>query len=113
MPNRLFRANRHVADQNFGPSVLEDLDDVDRFFVRGAESLVIRVVGHVRRDAIENRSHPHHDLGYGQSAVEYFGAVGSGENRFFHPLADLTAVDIKGGHDLDIAGPPIADLCVH
>jgi len=113
MVDRRFRANRHVADQNLGLGVLEGLDDIDWVRIGRAEGLIIWIVGHMWRHTVENGSHLYDDVGYRQGGMENRGAVGFGENCLFHPLAHLAPVNIKSGHDFDIARPPITDPGMH
>jgi len=71
------------------------------------------IMGEDLGHTVEDRRHPHNDVGYRQGALENLGAVGFGENRLLHPFAHLATVDIKGCHDLDVARPPITDPGMH
>ncbi len=59
-----FAGLMHPRIGDWGPSDIKVVAafDIDRLLVRGAKCLGIGIVGHVWRDAVENRPHLHHDL---------------------------------------------------
>ena len=113
MTHRLFRADRHVADQHLRGGLLQHRGDIDGIDIGRAERLVVGILRHMRRHAVENRRHPDVDARNRQGFLKHHRAVGLGEDRPFQGLTDLAPVDVEGGHDLDVAGAPTADVGMH
>ena len=113
MAHRLLRAHRQVADQDLGAGGHERLYHVHRLALRRPERLIVGVVRHVRRHTIENGPHLDAHARSGDGALKHLGAVGLGEDGLLQGLAYLTAVDVEGGDDLDVARAPVTDPRVH
>ena len=64
-------------------------------------------------DAVEDWPHLHGHATLREGRLEHAGAVRSGEDGFFEHPADLASVDVEGGHDFDVGGPPAANALVH
>ena len=61
MQRRLLRADRQVADQHLRAGSLKDIRDINRIGIGRTECLVIGIIRHVWRNAVENGSHLDHD----------------------------------------------------
>jgi hypothetical protein len=64
-------------------------------------------------DAVEDIAHRDLHAAGGNLGTEDRGAIGLGEDRLGHVLADLARVDVPGGDDADVAGLIAAQIPVH
>ncbi len=76
------------------------------------EAAFVGVVGHVFGDAVENLAHANRRSGLGHVLAKNGGAVRLGEDRFGNIAADLAAVDVPGGDNLEVLGPVAAEIPV-
>ncbi len=101
------RADRQVADHDVDLALPEDADDVGRRPGRLGddlgEVLAEAVVGHAALDGHAEVRH----------VGESVGVVRLGEDRLRQVLADLVAVDVEGGDELDVADVVAAEVDVH
>ena len=109
----LLGAHGQVADQDFRAGLAQDLGHIDRFGIGGAERLILGVVLHVRREAVEHRPHLNQCFGNRQDFLKFNHAIGFGENRLFDGTPDFAPIDIKGGHHLEIGAAPASDQRMH
>ena len=113
MRRRLLRADRQVADHYLGAGPLQHVDDLDRVVICRPERLVLRIVRHVRRHAVEDGTHLDGDAGGREIVLEDHCAIGFGEDGFLKRPADLSLVDVERGDHLQISRPPASDIGVH
>ena len=71
------------------------------------------MLGHVLGETVHDHAHFHDRAGEADFIAKDFGAIGRGKNGFADVEPDFAAVNVEGGHDLDIPGPVGADLAVH
>jgi hypothetical protein len=112
---RLLAADRHVVDQDLGPGVSQDAGHVHRLVAGDDEPLVLRVGGHVRTNAVEDRPHLHDRVAPGAAGQfeEQLGVVRRGEQGLVQRPADLAGVDVERRHDRHVAGQVAAQVPVH
>ena len=113
MAHRLLRTYWQIANQHLSFTFLKCIDNVHRLNVSRAKSQIVRIIRHVSRHAIEDRSHLHHDPGDRQDLLENQCTIRFGKDGFFYWLANLTAIDVKRSHNFNVADPPLANLGVH
>jgi hypothetical protein len=106
--DRALRADRQVAHEHLGTRCAQRCSDISRLEIDRTESVVVRVIGHVRRDPVEDRAGLHDDVRHRQRALKDARAIRFCENGFFQRMADFAPIDVKGGDKLDVttAIPP-------
>ena len=104
---------RQIAQQHLSARLAQSLGDISGLKVGRSKGDVVVVVRHVRRYAIELGTHLDDDVRHGQRALEDPRVVRLGENRLFQRPADLAAIDIERGDELDVAGAVAADRLAH
>ena len=113
---RLLGPDRQVVQEDLGARALQDPHHVVGARL-GAVALdereVVLVAAHVFRDPVQNTSHRHLDASGRHRRGEDRGAVWSRKDGLVHVDADLSLVDVEGGHDLDVRGGVPTDLPVH
>ena len=106
-PGGVFRPDRQVADQHIDAGLTKGGDDVDRLLGRLLDGLAVvlaqTVVGVTALDG---------DPG-GRHLGDLDGVVLAGADGFREVGADLLAVDVKRGNELDVADVVLAELDMH
>ena len=113
MLDRLFRADRQIAEQHLGARLAQSLGDVGRLEIGRTEGDLVVIIGHMRRDAVELGPHLDDDVRDRERTLEDAGVVRLGEDRLFQRPADLAPVDVEGGDELDVARAIAADRLAH
>src|SRR5262249_28061417 len=87
--------------------------DISRLEVHRTKGAIVGVVGHVRRDSVQNWAGLHNDIRHWQRALKNAGAVWLSKNCFFQRVADLALVDVKSSGKLTAAAMVPADRMAH
>ena len=103
----LLRADRQVADQDVDLGVAQRLHDVDR-----GRPWTPRWSAVVLAEAVEGVAALDGDAG-GRHVGELDGVVLAGADGVGEVLADLLAVDVERGDEVDVADVVLAELDVH
>src|SRR5699024_8795357 len=105
--HRFLRTDGHVAYEHVRLGVLERLDHVDRVTIGFDDRVAV-----VLSEAVESRSAQDLDAGR-LDIAEFDGVVLTGRDRLGDVDADLLAVDIEGGNEIDVTDVIIPELHVH
>ena len=112
---RFLGTDREIIHHDFGRGIFQLGHDLfaSRFFFQWQECAERILFGHVGRIAVEHATHLHDCAGEVDLFAKNFRAIGRREYGLAHIEPDFAPVNIKRGHDFDIARTIRADLPVH
>src|SRR5262249_25477989 len=111
----LLRSDGQIIDHQFRGGIFQFVDYLfaSGFFFERKERAQRILVVHVRRVTVENAAHFYNGAGELDLFTESLGAIRRRENGLANVQTDLAAIDVKRGHDLDVARAVPANVPVH
>jgi hypothetical protein len=109
MFDRALRADRQVTHEHLGARRPQRSGNIGRLEIDDSECIIVRIIGHVRRDPVKDRTGFHNHVRNRLCALKDAAADRLREDGFFQRATDLSPVDVERRNELHIAATIPAD----